>query len=102
MLTKTEELEINTAIMKLVEAKGEADGSKCKGSGLGKGVERCLLHDREIDLVCIDDRVGICTNCALFGEHKNHNIKTTDSVMEECALMAEQTIAILSEIEVFK
>lgn len=41
----------------------------------------CLLHNKEIDLVCIEDGVGICTNCALFGEHKNHNIKTVDSVI---------------------
>ena len=59
-----------------------------------------MLHDKEIDLVCIDHRVGICTNCALFGEHKNHNIKTVKSVMEECAVIAEQTIAIVTEIEV--
>ena len=50
--------------------------------------ELCLLHDKELDLVCVDDAVSICTNCALFGEHRNHNVKTVRSVMDECTAMA--------------
>jgi hypothetical protein len=43
--------------------------------------EMCLLHGKEADLVCIDHSTRICSNCALFGEHKQHRIKTIDNVI---------------------
>jgi hypothetical protein len=59
----------------------------------------CLLHRKEADLVCIDHGIRICSNCALFGEHKLHQIKTVDNVVEECTTVAEQTVAIMSEVK---
>lgn len=59
----------------------------------------CLLHRKEADLVCIDHGIRICSNCALFGEHKLHQIKTVDNVVEECTTVAEQTVTIMSEVK---
>ena len=28
---------------------------------------KCLLHNKELDLVCIDHVARVCSNCALFG-----------------------------------
>jgi hypothetical protein len=61
--------------------------------------DMCLLHGKEADLVCIDHSIRICSNCALFGEHKQHRIKTIDNVIEECTQVAEQTVAIMAEIQ---
>lgn len=61
--------------------------------------ELCLLHGKEADLVCIDHGTRICSNCALFGQHKQHRIKTVDNVIEECTQVAEQTVGIMTEIQ---
>jgi len=39
-----------------------------------EGVELCPLHKRKIEIICIDCKERICSNCALFGTHKPHNI----------------------------
>jgi hypothetical protein len=61
--------------------------------------DMCLLHGKEADLMCIDHSIRICSSCALFGEHKQHRIKTIDNVIEECTQVAEHTVAIMAEIQ---
>ena len=59
-----------------------------------------MLHNKEIDLICIDDGIAICSNCALFGDHKLHNIKTIENSLTECTGVAEKTMNVLTEIKV--
>jgi hypothetical protein len=42
---------------------------------------RCLLHDKPLDLVCVDHLKKICSGCALFGDHKGHKVETVEKVM---------------------
>jgi hypothetical protein len=35
----------------------------------------CPEHNKKLEIICIDDQMRICPNCALFGAHKNHEIK---------------------------
>ena len=40
-----------------------------------KKINNCIEHqNRPLDILCLDDKKKICSNCALFGKHKNHNI----------------------------
>ena len=59
----------------------------------------CKDHHRRLEIVCIDHRCRICTNCALFGTHKNHEIKTEEEVFREVGQRAESLIDIFSLIE---
>ena len=36
----------------------------------------CNLHRRPLEIACLDHKIKICTTCALFGEHKQHNLKS--------------------------
>ena len=33
-----------------------------------------------MDVICIDDLVKICANCAIFGDHKGHEFKSIEEV----------------------
>lgn len=45
---------------------------------------KCSKHSRQLELLCIKDKVRICTDCALFGAHKKHSILTfKDAVIRE-------------------
>eukprot|EP00357_Protocruzia_adherens_P002986 CAMPEP_0115046582 /NCGR_PEP_ID=MMETSP0216-20121206/48824_1 /TAXON_ID=223996 /ORGANISM="Protocruzia adherens, Strain Boccale" /LENGTH=548 /DNA_ID=CAMNT_0002429669 /DNA_START=60 /DNA_END=1706 /DNA_ORIENTATION=+ len=49
----------------------------------------CPIHDRKLEVVCVDDQQRICTNCALFGDHKSHDIRAEEDVLKEITLRAE-------------
>ena len=56
-------------------------------------------HNRKLEVICVDDRVRICTNCALFGNHKNHDIREEGEVINEITLRTELLIDIYDLIE---
>ena len=35
----------------------------------------CMQHKRKIEIICIDCKERICSQCALFGNHKPHDIR---------------------------
>ncbi len=35
----------------------------------------CPLHQRKLELLCLDDSEKICVTCALFGKHKGHEYR---------------------------
>jgi len=43
----------------------------------------CDVHKRPREVVCIDHKEKICTMCALFGDHKDHHIRTQEDVVKE-------------------
>ena len=45
--------------------------------------EVCLLHQKPMDIVCLEDMIRICAKCAIFGEHKGHEFKGIEQVEEE-------------------
>lgn len=57
---------------------------------------RCLLHDKPLDLVCIDHLKRICSGCALFGDHKLHKVETIEKVLADCSFIGEHALNTLS------
>ena len=61
--------------------------------------DMCPVHNRKLEVIWVDDQIRICTNCALFGEHKNHNIREEQELLQEITLRAELLLDIYQLIE---
>ena len=67
-----------------------ADNSPAATSASSGGqVDLCPLHKRKIEIICIDCKERICSNCALFGNHKPHDIRMEQDVLDEINLRTE-------------
>ena len=42
----------------------------------------CMQHNKPLEVFCISNgcHKRVCTNCALFGDHKMHKIKSEDDI----------------------
>ena len=40
----------------------------------------CDIHKKRADLMCLNDFAVICTDCAIFGAHKHHEMKSLEEV----------------------
>ena len=40
----------------------------------------CLLHQKPLDVICMEDFNRICGSCALFGEHKSHLFESVHEI----------------------
>lgn len=40
----------------------------------------CPTHTKKADLICLNDFAMVCTDCAIFGAHKNHELKRCEEV----------------------
>ena len=61
----------------------------------------CPIHMKKMDLFCLEDNERICTNCALFGDHKNHEIDEEEEILKSINVRAEKLLEILEKIEVY-
>ena len=34
------------------------------------------MHQKPLDIICLEERIMICAECALFGMHKGHSFTT--------------------------
>jgi len=59
----------------------------------------CKEHGRKMEVICLEDKCRICANCALFGVHRNHQIKPEDEVLREIAGRAERLVDIFQAME---
>ncbi len=41
----------------------------------GKNKNTCKIHGEELKMFCLKDKIKICSDCAFFGEHKEHATK---------------------------
>jgi hypothetical protein len=48
---------------------------------LSNGV--CQEHDRQLELICMKEKVRICADCGLFGKHKNHSLLPFRTAVKE-------------------
>lgn len=46
----------------------------------------CLEHQRNANLICLEDQKVLCSDCILFGLHKNHQFKKIEEVLEESSV----------------
>jgi hypothetical protein len=49
----------------------------------------CAAHGRQLEVICMDCMKRICTNCALFGDHKNHDIRSEEEIRTETKVKFE-------------
>ena len=68
-------------------------------SSAGLEEEICAEHNRKVEIICIQDRMRICTNCALFGSHKNHDIRMENEVVNEITLRTELLIQLFQLVQ---
>ena len=61
--------------------------------------EQCLEHpNRNLEMICLEELCKICTNCAIFGKHKNHNVINIDEFVKDIELKAEKLIELFENI----
>ena len=66
---------------------------KATTRSIKKKISLCPIHpSRNLELICIDDKTKICTNCALFGKHKHHNITSIDEFEKDIEIKSELLI----------
>ena len=64
-----------------------------------KNCEKCSEHSgRNIEMICLEDVCKICTNCAIFGKHKNHNVINIDEFVKDIEIKAEKLIELFENI----
>ena len=85
---------LNTDKFKLLESIKKFSEKKIKLT------QYCKIHpNKNLEIICLDDKCKICTNCALFGEHKNHNIINIDDFEKEIEVKSEVLIDLFDTIE---
>jgi hypothetical protein len=60
-------------------------------------VEMCLLHQKPIEVVCINDHQRLCSKCAIFGQHKGHDFRSLEEIDNTNKKYYQQIIAIFDE-----
>ena len=62
-------------------------------------MDLCPLHKRKIEIICIDCKERICSNCALFGPHKPHDIRMEQDVLDEINIRTECLMEMFQIVE---
>lgn len=52
----------------------------CRTQGL-QSSRLCAVHRKKAELICLNDYSLVCTDCAIFGEHRTHEMKTVEEVL---------------------
>jgi len=73
-------------------------GSKAPDAGVPEA-DLCMKHKRKIEIICIDCKERICSNCALFEDHRLHNIKMETEVLDEITNRSECLMEMYQMIE---
>ncbi|CAK58033.1 unnamed protein product (macronuclear) [Paramecium tetraurelia] len=60
--------------------------------------ELCAEHLEKLEIVCLTDKIRICTKCALFGNHRHHEVKSVDDVVREVTHKAENIMQTYQKI----
>ncbi len=49
----------------------------------------CDKHHRKLEIVCIDCKKRLCSKCAIFDGHRDHDIRVEEDVTNELAVRVE-------------
>ena len=59
----------------------------------------CNEHpNRKLEMICLEEICKICTNCAIFGKHKNHNVINIDEFIKDVESKAGKLIELFENI----
>lgn len=64
--------------------------------------EECLLHGKPADLICLEDNDIICCNCALFGEHKGHEVINSEGILNKMTNYIEECLGVYEQLKLFQ
>ncbi|KAM3147189.1 hypothetical protein pb186bvf_000905 [Paramecium bursaria] len=59
---------------------------------------QCPSHRRPLEVVCLQCQTMICTNCALFGNHRSHNIHSEEDVISLLEIKGQELYDMLEKI----
>jgi hypothetical protein len=60
---------------------------------------KCNEHpNRKLEMICLEEICKICTNCAIFGRHKNHNVINIDEFIKDVECKAGKLIELFENI----
>ena len=62
---------------------------KSKAGRESKGEAECGQHKRKFEIVCVDCKMRLCSKCALFGGHRNHDIRAEEDVLTELTMRGD-------------
>ena len=64
-----------------------------------KTIEKCSEHpSRNLEMICLEELCKICTNCAIFGKHKNHNVINIDEFVKDIEIKADKLIELFENV----
>ena len=59
----------------------------------------CNEHPKKkLEMICLEDVCKICTNCAIFGKHKNHNVLDIDEFIKDIECKAKKLVELFENI----
>ena len=64
-----------------------------------KNIVKCREHpNRNLEMICLEEACKICTNCAIFGHHKNHNVINIDEFVKDVECKADKLIELFENV----
>ena len=62
-------------------------------------MERCSVHKKKLEIVCLLDKARICSSCALFGEHRTHQVLPVEEVVLRVQSKINELFISCSEVD---
>ena len=59
----------------------------------------CLEHCKPKELICVQCRKKCCHTCALFGQHKGHDVREQRETINEIQLRMEVLMEMYQQVE---
>ena len=59
----------------------------------------CFKHKKPLEFICLQDKCRICSQCALFGDHKNHDITNEEDILNEVKVRADIYVELFELLE---
>jgi len=81
------------------ETRQNFDMLKLNPLSSSKKCTMCNEHPkRKLEMICLEEICKICTNCAIFGTHKNHNVINIDEFIKDIECKAAKLIEIFENV----
>lgn len=62
-------------------------------------IQICIAHDKPKELICLTCRDMVCHTCALFGDHKGHDVREKVDTMKEIEVRTEVLMEMFEQMD---
>lgn len=62
-------------------------------------IQICIAHDKPKELICLTCRDMVCHTCALFGDHKGHDVREKIDTMKEIEVRTEVLMEMFEQMD---